>query len=233
MKTTSLNELVYELLELRRSYIKNTDPVPIRLVVDWVQSQRARLIQQKLQNPLYTIDDHYVQELGSISMEKVLSNVAGISNYDYMWRTSVEIPRTIETRDGKGAFVRIGPSDRLTDRYLIETHDKAIALGYGKFNYNAIYAFTLGNYIYTTSNSGIHFTNKYIDIRGVFQDPITVARIIDPDWSYNDDYPINKELIDQMKELIVQSKFPLTLIQADDKVDNKEDDPTSVQAGKA
>jgi len=115
MKTTSLNELVYELLELRRSYLKETDPIPKRLVIDWIQSQRARLLDQKGKKPMSSIDDHFIQDLGAVPMEKYLSNIVDpqIKNYDYMYRTSIDIPRTIESYDGIGMFSRIGHVDRL------------------------------------------------------------------------------------------------------------------------
>jgi len=227
MKTTSLNELIYELLELRRSYLKETDPIPNRLVVDWIQSQRARLLDQKGKKPMASIDDHFVQDLGAVPMEKYLSNIVDpqVDNYDFMYRTSIDIPRTIESYDGVGLFSRIGPVDRLSDYYQLTTHNKALMLGYGKFNYNSIYAYVLGDRVYLQSNSGLHFTVKYLDIRGVFQDPIAAALIKNPDWTYNDDYPINKEMIDQLKVLIIKEKFGLTLFQADDKKDNKDDDP--------
>lgn len=225
MKTVSLNELVYELLELRRAHVKNTDPLDRRLVIDWIQSQRARLLKQKFDKPFASIDDHYVQDLGSVSMEKELTNISSIENYDFMWRTSIEIPRTIEGKDGTGMFYRIGPSDRMSDSYQITTANKVVALGYGKFNYNTIYAFVKGDRVYLHSNSGLHFSIKYIDIQGIFQDPIAAARIKNPSWTYNDDYPINKELVDQLKVMIVNEKFGLTLVQANDKVDDKEDNP--------
>jgi hypothetical protein len=225
LKTTSLNELAFELWELRRAHIKNTDPMDIRILVDWIQSTRALLLKQKFDQPFASIDDHYVQSLGTVTMEKYLSNVPQIKNYDYLWRTSIDIPRTIEQKEGKGTFVRVGPADRLSDHFQLTTHKKAIALGYGKFNYNTIYAFVLGDRLHLTSNSGIHFTVKYLDIRGVFQDPIAAARIKLPTWTYNDDYPINKEIIDQMKTMIVSNKFGLTFVQAEDKTDNKEDNP--------
>lgn len=228
MVNTTLNELVYELWELRRSFVKNTDPMDRRILVDWVQSQRARLLYQKFNKPFSGIDDHYVQDLGSVSLEKVLSNtvVPQVVNYDYMYRTALEIPRTIGSREGNGTFTRIGPADRLSDHFQVTTYKKALSLGYGKFNYNTIYAFVLGDHIYLTSNGGLHFTVKYLDVRGVFQDPIAAARIKTPTWSYNDDYPINKEIIDQLKILIVNEKFGLTLAQAHDKTDDKDDNPT-------
>lgn len=227
LKNTSLNELIFELLELRRSYLKETDPIPKRLVVDWIQSQRARLLEQKYKKPMTSIDDHFVQDLGAVPMEKYLSNIVDpqVQNYDYMYRTSIDIPRTIESYNGVGLFSRIGPVDRLSDHYQVTTYNKALTSGYGKFNYNTIYAFVLGDYIYLTSNGGLHFTIKYLDVRGVFQDPIAAARIKTPTWTYNDDYPINKELVDAMKAMIVTQKFGLTLVQAHDKTDDKEDNP--------
>lgn len=228
MKTVSLNELIYELLELRRSYLKETDPIPKRLVVDWIQSQRARLIDQKYKKTMPSFDDHLIQDLGNaIPMEKYLSNTVNpqVNNYDYLYRTSIEIPRVIESFDGVGLFSRIGPADRLSDPFQLTTYNKALMLGYGKFNYNAIYAFVLGDRICLHSNSGIHFTIKYIDVRGIFQDPIAAALIKDPNWTYDDDYPINKEMVDQLKVLIIKEKFGLTLAQPDDKKDNKDDDP--------
>ena len=227
MVNTSLNQLAYELWELRRAHLKNTDPLYIRLIVDWILSAGAVILKQKFDQPFVHIDDHYVQDLGSIEMEKELSNISAISNYDYLWRTSIEIPRTIESKNGAGTFTRIGPSDRLSDHYQVTTYTKALSLGYGKFNHNTIYAFVMNDRVYLTSNGGLHFTVKYLNIRGVFQNPILAARIADPNWTYDDDYPINKEVIDQMKKLIVSEKFGLTLVQAHDKTDDREDNPTT------
>jgi len=225
--TTSLNQLVYELIELRRAYIKATDPLSKRMVVDWVQSTRARLLKQKFDKPFRDIDDHYIQSLGAVALEKVLSNEISpeVNDYVYMYRTAIDIPRTIESNSGIGTFTRIGPADRLSTKYKVVTYDDALDRGNGKFNRNTVYAFVLGDRIYITSKSGAHFTTKYLDIRGVFQDPIQAARVADPSWDYDDDYPINKEIVDQMKLLIIQGKFGLTLIQPGDKRDDLVDNP--------
>jgi len=224
---TTLNELVFELMELRRAFIKDTDPLSKRIVIDWVQSQRARLLKQKFDKPFSSIDDNYVQSLGAIEMEKVSSNELSIVDYTYMYRTAEDIPLTIESLSGNGTFTRIGPADRLAEHYTIKPYKEAIASGYGKFNTNAIYAFVLGPRVYLTSKSGIHLGVKYLDIRGVFQNPIIAARVSDATWDYNDNYPINKEIIDQLKVLIINEKFGLTLVQPEDKTDNKEDNPES------
>jgi hypothetical protein len=206
MANITLNQLVYELLELRRGYIKNTDTLDRRIVIDWITTQRARLLKQKFDQPFSSIDDHYVQGLGTVTMEKVSSNENSIVDYTYMYRTNIVIPRTIESKTGVGTFTRIGPADRLSQNFKVVTYERALSSGNGRFNKDTIYAFVLGDYVYLHSKSGIHLGVKYLDIRGVFQDAIQAAVIKTPTWGYDDDYPINKEIIDQMKLLIVQTK---------------------------
>jgi len=226
MKTVSLNELVYELLELRRANTKTTDPLDERLVIDWIQSTRAMLLKQKFSQPFSFVDDHYVQHLGEISMTRVLSSTSiGLSGDEekYVYRTIIAIPKPIKTKDGCGLFTRIGPADMLSDGFQITTYKKAFVSGNGKFNRNTVFAFVLGDYVYLYSRSGYHFGIPTITISGVFQDPIAAARIANPSWTYDDDYPINKELIDRLKSIIVSSKFPLVLTQMEDKTDDRED----------
>lgn len=224
---TTLNELVYELLELRRAFIKDTDSLDKRIVIDWIQTQRARLLKQKFDKPFVSIDDNYVQSLGPLIMTKVLSNdiTPEIDDYVYMYVTNIDVPKTIESLDGKGTFTRIGSADKLSERFTITTYEKALNSGNGKFNRNAIYVFPLGDKLCLYSKSGIHLGVKYIDVMGVFQNAIVAALIKNPAWTYDDNYPINKEIVDQLKVLIINEKFGLTLIQAGDKTDNKEDNP--------
>jgi hypothetical protein len=224
---TTLNELVYELLELRRAYIKDTDPLDKRIVIDWIQTCRSRLLKQKFDQPFASIDNNYVQSLGPIELEKISSDeiLPIIGDENFMYRTTITIPKTIENKWGSETFTRIGPADRMSIKYKVLPYEKALFFGNGKFNSNAICSFRLGDYLYLTSKSGIHYGVKYVDINGVFQNPILAARIKDSTWDYNDNYPINKEIVDQLKMLIIQTKFGLTLVQAGDKTDNKEDNP--------
>jgi len=234
MTNTSLNQLVFELLELRRAKLKTTDTVDRRLVIDWIQSQRARLLKQGFAKPFVGIDENLVQDLGSLALTQVASNDLSIVDYDYMLRTSAEIPATIDRAGGIGTFTRIGPPNKLTVNYKVVTYEQALVSGNGHFNKDMVYAFVLGDYVYLISKSGYHLTNTYVHIRGVFQDPIQAARIPDATWDYDDDYPINKSMIDQLKTLIVQEKFGLTLVQPDDKTDDSKDNPESdIQPKKA
>jgi hypothetical protein len=225
MITTTLNKLVYELLEQRRGDLKDTDPITVRLVVDWIQSRRAQILKRQFAKPMRVVDDNLVQDLGVISMGQVESNDINptVSTGEYMWRSTIEIPKTIDGDDGTGTFTRIGPASKLHHDFKQLPYDKALHFGNGKFNKHAVCAFVLGDYLYLHSKSGFHFNYKYINVRGVFQDPITAARITNPSWSYDDDYPINKSTIDDLKEAIVKVKFPTTIAQPEDRIDDSED----------
>jgi len=232
---TSLNSLVYELLSLRRGDITDTDPIDRRLVIDWIQTQRARLLHQKFDKPFTYIDEHLVQDLGTIQMETVDSNSLSVDLKDKMRRTAIDIPETIERKGGIGTFTRIGPDEKTSTKFNVVTYDRALVSGNGKFNKDVTYAFTLGDRVYITSKSDSEFALQYINIRGVFQDPIIAARIADPTWTYDDDYPINKSMIDQLKVLVLKEKFAVTLIQPSDRTDDLDDNPqgnATVQKGK-
>ena len=225
MITTTLNALVYELLENRRGDLKDTDPVTVRLVIDWVQSRRAQLLRRQFAKPMRSVDENLVQDLGVITMEKVASNdmSPAVSTGEFMWRSTIEIPKTIDRSGGIGTFTRIGPASKLHPDFKVLPYSKALHWGNGKFNRHATCAFILGDYLYTHSKSGFHFNHKYLNVRGVFQDPIIAARVTDSDWGYDDNYPINKSLIDDLKLAIVKEKFPTTLIQPEDNVDDMAD----------
>jgi len=227
MTTTTLNRLTYNLMELRRNEIKTTDALSVKQVKDWIQSMRAKLLTQKFNKPFSTIDNHFVQQYSNngtpIQMEKVLANNASVDVFNYVYRTKIEIPHTIERKGGVGTFTRIGPADKTKTKFNVVSYDRALVSGNGYFNRNFIYAYVVGDYIYLTSRSGIHFTIKHIDVYGVFQDPIAAAVGHDSTWTHDDDYPVNQSMIDQMHNLIIQEKFKLVLTPAGDITDDQEE----------
>lgn len=224
MVTTSLNKLVFELLEQRRAQLKNTDSLDRRLVIDWIETQRSRLLRESFKKPFRGIDDNLVQDLGAdIELEQVSSNELSIVDYKYLLRTKEEIPVAIDRYGGIGTYTRIGPPDKSLPAYQVIPYSRSHFSGNGHFDRNAIYAFRMGDYIYLTSKSGYHLSQQYIHIRGVFQDAIAAAKFTDSTWTYDDNYPINKSMVDMLKTLIVKEKFQLTLIQPEDKIDDQED----------
>lgn len=228
MAATTVNKLVYELLELRRATITDTDTLTFRMVLDWINTQRARLVkQQYIDKGFHNIDDTLIQDLGTIALEQVYSNDLSIDDDNPMLRTAVDIPVAIESRTGYSALTRVGPPDKLSINYQVIKYDRGIVAGNGHFSGNSIFAFPYGGKIYLTSKSGYHLTQTYVNIRGVFQNPIEAALLGDATWTYDDQYPMNQSMVDQLKILIIKEKFGLAMLQPQDKTDDDLDNPTN------
>jgi hypothetical protein len=214
MANITLNELAYRIMGLYRASHKDTDNLSIRLVKDWIHSTRAMLLKQRLDKPFAYIDDNLIQTITPVSLEDIDSSTfSEESSERKMLRTTIDIPPTINRRGQIECFTRIGPIDRLERKYKVVSHEHALVAGSGKFNRKEIYAFRIGERIYLISKD-LNPEEK-LDIRGVFQNPTQI-----PGFSDDGPYPINRELIDTMEEMIVKTKFPTTLVgYADTKAD--------------
>lgn len=227
MVNETLNQIAYSLIEVVRGHYKDDDVIPMSLMKEWVHNKRAQLLKQKFdKNPFY-IDNSFVQYISPIEIEPVDSSIVpGIPINKYLFRSTVEIPETIERKNSLGTFVRIGPADRLTERYNLVSYNRALYTGNGRFNSDMVVAFLLDNYIYIISNSDIHKAVQYIDVGGVFQNPSQVAEFLDSngDSLYSDDarYPISRSMVDDLHNIILQEKFKLIAQQRVDEIDDGE-----------
>jgi hypothetical protein len=64
----TLNELVYEIIELYRPNYVVTDSIDERLVATWIQSVRAKILVQDLNRSMRYPDNHCIQDLGVVEM---------------------------------------------------------------------------------------------------------------------------------------------------------------------
>lgn len=221
MATISLNECAYDLLEYLRITIKDNDFGDIRQIKYWVNATRAKLLKQRFDKMegMVTLDEHFVQNLSYsntgtplIELEYVDSSFYNsIPSDRYMVRTKVDLPATIE-RDGQiGTFTRIGPVDRLNERYKLVSQETAIIAGSGKFNQSTVFAFLQGPRICLVSKSSHILAGlKYLDVRGIFQNPVEAALFTNSNYTDDDDYPINLSMIDDMKSILLNQGIKFT-----------------------
>lgn len=207
MENITLNQLVYRIIGLYRAAHKTSDDIPSnRMIKDWIHSTRAMLLKQRLEKPMAVIDDQITQTISPVPLEDVDSSTLELeSSGRKMLRTKDIIPPTINRKGLIGTFKRIGPIDRLEKRYRVVSHETALTSGNGKFNKKDIYAFPLDNKIYLIARD--LSPKEKLDIRGVFQNPEQI-----PNFSDDGPYPINRELVDDLERIIVQTKFPTTLV---------------------
>ena len=222
----TLNELAYRVLEAYRGEIKDSDTMDIRLVKNWIRATRNRLLKQRLSTYIGELPDKLCQSLGQIEVEQIDSSIVpSLPSKISLFRTKIEIPRTIDRRNIGHSFRRIGPADRLTDKYDVVSLENAIRSGYGRFNRDKIVSFVLDDRIYLYSRGNLVFMPQYIDVVGVFEDPIRAGKIFDS--NYNDDsiYPISESMIDDIENIIYSSNFRLTVNQPNDKTEDNEHNP--------
>lgn len=227
MKTTSLNELVFEILELLRANLKITDPINRRLVIDWIQSNRALLLRNRLAKPFSYPPDSVVQDIGSFTLTNVVPISYNYSINKFRKVTTNEVPKPLFMDDGVGLFTRIGPTEDLYTNYGVYPREEAIHRGYGVFNTNRVHAYYMNDKLYLVMDEDNYNTLSSVNIQGVFQDPIAAAKIVNPSWTYDDDYPIDKSTIDSLKSMIINGKFQLSLSQLTDTKEGDYDNPTT------
>jgi hypothetical protein len=210
MENISKNKLAYDILETFRANLKNTDEIDIRSIKWWVDTTRATLLKRHFDKYFYMpIDENLVQAYApggtAITMEIVDSSATTVlPTGRYYIRSTVAISATIERNGGLPTFTRIGPADKLSERFQVVNYDWGLLYGNGKFNHDAVCAFMLGDRLVLSSkNKQSVFGIKYVDVRGVFQNPTEVALLNNPLSTDDMAYPINAQIITEMKDIIL------------------------------
>ena len=230
--TRSFNQLIYEIIELYRANYKVTDSMDERLVATWIQQTRARLLKQRFDENMRFIDEHNVQDLGYIQLERVDSSVVSSINSDKnILRTNRDLPTTIDRKGCIGTFTRLSTGDRFVNNINLVSYERALRSGNGKFNSNDLYAYLDGKRICILSKSGLHLGLNYIHIKGVFTNPIEAYEFKNEvgtyDWDY--EYPISESIVDDLKNIIVKDDFRFVMAPLQDPVNNATDDLTNIQ----
>ena len=233
MKT--LNEYVYDLLELYRGSITDDINLDKRQVESWIIDQRALWLRNEL-NKNRTIDDNLVQDLGCVELEiSDSSDCCSVSTGCTVLRTKNIIPSTIE-RHNKNTITRIGPINKTNISYSLVSYDRAIYSGNGRANKNMIYAYMLNNRIYLKGNqSNISFAAlKYINIRGIFVDPREVASFTTCTgtacYDENSKFPLNEWMWNYMKAEIIKLTMLKNQLPTDE--DNNDSDNININQSK-
>jgi hypothetical protein len=225
----TLNEIANGLFEVVRANISDDSDISLKLIKAWIHDVRATLLEQKFNKNARVIDDVYTQSLGSVEIEAVDSSAnTGVPSGRYMFRTVEEIPPTIVRKNYEGTFTRIGPADKLAEKYNLVSYDRALYSGNGRFNKDQIFAFLRDNKIHLISNSGAyHKTVQYIDVEGVFQNPSHVAIFLDSSGSSltfgDENYPISRSMKRDIENIVLKEKLGIKAQAPSDNVNDGEE----------
>lgn len=189
----TLNEIAYNILNLvRGGRSSNNDHISLDQIKFNVKYYRAMLIRRDFtRNGIIT--RHLEQDLGCIELQKVdASKCCNLPVDCAVYRSKVKIPRTVRF-SFKDAITHVGDVTGLATIPMVEPH-MVEYLPYDKYTKQQKKAYMIEDYLYIYNGDGL----KFINVRGVFEDPEEVA-LFDCDGSdcYDDDseFPIPMDMV--------------------------------------
>ncbi len=223
----TLNQYRYEITDIANQNSSDSN-LDLRLVDFWIQHKREHYFVNLYNRFNKTVPTIYYQTLPCVEVIDVdQSECCTIKTGCYIKRTKDKIPQFITLTDGE-LIDKVGPTYVTSIPFDIIPYRRAEYFGSGKFNKNRIAAFIYNDYIYLISEDNIHLKLiEYINIRGIFRDPIEAGRFKDcddkPCFSAESTYPMEGRLWDYVKKDIISNELRVKLgSQEDNEGDNRD-----------
>ncbi len=201
----TLNEIAYNILNLvRGSRSSNNEHISTSQIKFNVKYYRAMLIRRDFaRNGIIT--RHLEQDLGCLELIKVdASKCCNLPTECAVYRTVKKVPRTVRF-NFSDAITHVGDVSG-TGTIPIVDSNAVQWLPYDKYTKNKMKAYMIEDYIYIYNADGL----KFINIRGIFEDPEDVA-LFDCDGSdcYNDDmdFPIPMDMLQTITQGIMSGEL--------------------------
>ncbi len=201
----TLNEIAYNILNLvRGGRSSNNDYISTSQIKFNVKYYRAMLIRRDFaRNGIIT--RHLEQDLGCLELIKVdASKCCNLPTECAVYRTVKKIPRTVRF-NFRDSITYVGDVSGTGSIPIVESN--AVQwLPYDKYTKNKMKAYMIEDYIYIYNADGL----KFINVRGVFEDPEDVAKF-DCDGSdcYDDnmDFPIPMDMLQTITQGIMSGEL--------------------------
>jgi len=227
----TLNELYSELwLDVSQS-VSDESVLDSRLLKHFIHKVRAVFARNEMNKSSRTVDAALIQDLGLVELETVDSFVnSGLGNIQHtILRTKQIIPRALELHN-KLAFTYVGSLDQVQKGFKFIDLANVPYFGNGKFNKVFMAAFIMNDRIHIIGNcNNPAFKGlKYINVKGVFENPEEAAKFYRPDGTpcYSDDeaYPLPAYLWAYCKKEILQSDLRQFYVPIEDPINNANND---------
>ena len=188
----------------------------------WIKGYRAKFIHE-LTFAGKLIDPQLVQDLGAVPLVEV--DQADSDCPDIEWGCKVlrtEIPKLIDLPNNRG-LVWVGLIDKQTPIMLDYPDDSKFkrATRFGK-QFNRAYLISNNLYV-VTKDTGADL--KYINIRGVFEDPTEAFNYVAPGcekkcYTDNDPYPIPMRMYEPLTKSILATELNITINSVNDELND-------------
>lgn len=226
----TLNEIIGAVRSRLEPIISDDSMFDDREIAAKIHKQRALGIRNEL-NKGRTVDANIIQDLGCVELEVAdVAECCDITIDCDILRTTLVVPNTVELHHSNALWV--GPIDKLDAPFKLVSYAEAAVAGNGKFNQNMIYAFLNNGRVYVISKNNDHKYLKYINIRGVFEDPSAAGVFNDCSGSscYTNDsrYPVNSWMLNYIEDYVVQHFIGKFQVPVDNSNDSKGDPKPNV-----
>lgn len=218
----SLNKLTYEIIDLYRDFIKDTDSLDTRLVQQWIHNVRSMLIKQKIQKSIYNLDETFMQDF-NVNLEFVdVSSDSNVTIGDNIMLTTVDVPRCVEDDTGLEYFTHISTVDRTEKPFKFIPLEMLPYAGKSRFDYHTIYVFRVENKLGLHSQDDRYKSLIAINVHGIFQNPEEAGLLSSTTYSFDDKYPVTISMVNNIKNIILKDYLRVTINKLDDKTLDEE-----------
>ena len=196
----NLDKLITDLLLIiRGSQIAQSEPISKRQIEDWVHQYRALLLKRDLDKMNRSVNTDYIQELDDLSVNLVEGSEDNqIDSNCYLLKTDNKIPKTLDLYKSNG-ITYIGTI--LGRQLQLVPYNRLFTQKYQKYTNNSELASLRNQYIYIKNNDQL----RYINVRGVFENPLEVGKITGEDYRSN--YPIPQDKVPILKQMILKQEL--------------------------
>lgn len=186
------------LLIVRGSQISQSEPISKRQVEDWIHQYRALLLKQSIDKGAM-LSTEYIQELDDLSIDLIEGSEDNEINSDcYILRTDNKIPKSLNFGKRSG-ITYVGTI--LGKQLQIVPYNRLHMQKYKKYTSNSELAALRNQYVYVLNNEQL----RYINVRGIFENPLEVGEIDGEDYRKN--YPLPQDKIPIVKQMILKQEL--------------------------
>lgn len=225
-----VEQIIYDVREGIKEYSDDSE-FSNEYILYLYNIKRAKYLKQKLDQLGRKFDNRTLQSL-CLEIEEVDANKCGVDfGCDKILRTTMPVPKLIQLSD-KDAIERISPADRLSIKFNTINRERASYYLNSNFN-DKIKAYIDDDYyIYLISSKPIFV--ECITVSGVFEDPLDLANYKNC-CNCNDssnvcfdemtsDYPITLDLLDLIRQEIINELLGRKDPRLQDRTNNSDDD---------
>lgn len=209
----TLREITYDLkMKVRKNRLSDDTRLSNRLIQFWVHNKRYEWL-KKRENKLQGHDQQLVQNLSPMETQIIDTSLDPINlpvGFSII-RSKKKIPKTIYFHELDDGIQRVGSLDQLQNRITYIDYEDATVYGNSKYNYKEVFSFRLNGYMYLFSRDQVLKTLSYINVRGIFANPMDLVNYKDqngdPIFSIDHEYPIHEDIWEYIKNELYQTNI--------------------------